>query len=792
MKKALFAVVFAGLVSTGWSYTASDYSQDGLLHQWDAIANVNAYTHSDSATVWKDLAGSLDANGPIDLYLTENGSWGDSWLNADGLSATGRIASASCTTIEVVYRMTAMPSGARTKSVLFHRGASDRMCLFWNRDGLNVPSLLCQGNASWQRYITVKDDGLDHLVDMQPQPTFYYDKATTTGSSYVGGAEGNWSMTVSGRVCLGAATVAGDSPWTGRIYAIRLYNRALSAAEVAEHMKIDRARFFGEYPKDSIGVTANDERFGSPTPGYGAYTGLTVGNDYAFTADQYSTNATGTAAAECDGWEVYHKGEAMPFRTSADAGESKFACTISYTGDESIKWIWKDARFRVRATGLNATPDAPEKWVTAGGPVTFAATPASGYEFTHWDGDALSSSPSITIPTVNDAMDIRACAMRVDYPDAERIVRVSPVGSDASDGSSWANAFKTPTAAVAALADETKLTYVAVAPGKYNLTSAMALNGPFRVVGAGSAETVLDGGEGAYRAFSLSHADAGVYDLAIQRYYPQKVDGGGFYMSKGEVRRCLIKSCHCKGNTSSGWNTGHGGGAAISGGVVGECAFTANKTEGGNQKGNAFWLSGSGIVTNCDIYANDGGYSHETIDYGSTVVYVTGGRLVASKIHDNNKSSVGGIWAKGGTVVNCLVYGNKSTRGGAGIRNEGATVVNNTIYGNVQANDASGESGLLQIKGTAKNNIAWGNGPSGQMSCNVSAGTFEKNVIDAALGSYPDNYVSDPKFVDAAAGDFHLSSRSSDAYTQGDPSVAPATDFDGAVRKAETPDIGAY
>lgn len=792
MKKTLLGIVLGCLVSNAWAYTASDYSQDGLLHQWDAIANVNAYTHDANATVWKDLAGGLDVNGPIDLLLTENGSWGENWFEAAGLSATGRIASVAFTTIEVVYRMESMPTEARAKSMLFSSGKSSCVCLFWNKEELKDPSLLCQGNGSWQRYITVKDDRLDHIADMQPQPTFYYDKATTSSAGYVGGGEGNWSIGVSPFVTLGAAKSDGTMPWQGRIYAIRLYNRALSADEVAAHMKIDRARFFGEYPANSIGVTANDERFGNPTPGYGALTGLTVGESYDFTAEQFSTNVAGTAAAECDGWEVYHKGEATPFRTSEDGGESKFACTISYTGDESIKWIWKDACFRVKATGLNATPDADEKWAPAGGSVTFTATPASGCELCCWDGDVLSTDAEVTIPAVDDAMSIRACAMKVDFPDAERIVRVSSAGSDASDGSSWANAYKTPTAAVAALAGETRLTYVVVGPGRYDLTSAMALSAPIRVVGAGSADTVFDGGEGAYRAFSISHADAGAYDLTIQRYFPQKVNGGGVSISNGELRRCLIKSCHCKGNTASSWDTGHGGGVSVSGGIVGECTFVGNTTDAGNQKGNAFWLSGSGVVTNCDVYANDGGYAHETIDYGAAVVYVTGGQLVASKIHDNNKASVGGIWAKGGTIVNCLVYGNSSTRGGAGIRNDGATVVNCTIYGNVQANDATGESGLCQSKGTAINNIVWGNGPSGQLSCKVTGGTFSTNVIDAALGAYPDNYVSDPKFVDAAAGDFHISSRSSDAFAQGDPSVAPATDFDGTARKAATPDIGAY
>ena len=77
------AAVFAVLAAK--AYTALDYSRDGLLHQWDAIANVNSYTRSATATVWKDLAGDLDFSGIRPAAITVSAA-----LHRVSTPATGR------------------------------------------------------------------------------------------------------------------------------------------------------------------------------------------------------------------------------------------------------------------------------------------------------------------------------------------------------------------------------------------------------------------------------------------------------------------------------------------------------------------------------------------------------------------------------------------------------------------------------------------------------------------------------------------------------------------------------
>ena len=100
MTKTLLGIVLGCLVSDAWAYSAADYKQEGLLNQWDAIENAGPYRHDANATVWKDLAGGKTVYGSRDLELTENGSWGDGWLNVNGLSAVGSDKTTDYKTIE--------------------------------------------------------------------------------------------------------------------------------------------------------------------------------------------------------------------------------------------------------------------------------------------------------------------------------------------------------------------------------------------------------------------------------------------------------------------------------------------------------------------------------------------------------------------------------------------------------------------------------------------------------------------------------------------------------------------
>lgn len=790
MKKTLLGIVLGCLVSDAWAYSAADYKQEGLLNQWDAIENAGPYRHDANATVWKDLAGGKTVYGSRDLELTENGSWGDGWLNVNGLSAVGSDKTTDYKTIEIVYRMTENPgdgaiafaSGLNTSHIAYFRAVSGTV------------RFMCHADGSWQKHIKPGfDAGKDYSIvgETQGNPHNWF----CLNGKKVSTTDDNGSCSVaSGKILVGDNRAeSGTKPWYGRIYAIRLYDHFLTTDEVAAHYKIDQARFFGVYPKNSVYVMADDEGLGSPTPGYGLREGLTVGETYVFTAEQFSTNAAQTAAAECLGWELYRPGEATPFRTSGDAGETPYSCSVEYAEPVRLKWLWDNAVYRVQASVAGGVVSCTDQWVAKGDSVTVSVTPEDGWEFCGWQGDSTSLEKSLVFASLDAPRTLSGMCVKTNYADAAVTLFVSPNGSDENDGLSGVRSLKTIAAAVGKLADVEGIGYVFLAPGRHDLTEQIGLSKPIRVIGADRDQAIVTSSL-ASRAFVLSDANAGIENMKLWRCKlaaQSGQNGGAVSMSAGTVRNCLIDDCH----SSGGWSYGHGCGIYLSGGLVTDCEFTHNVSDSAKVVGNALYINGSSaVVSNCNIHANDGGASNSDYLQGSAIIYLANGLLTCSRIHHNNKDSISGVYQTGGKIVNCLFYGNTSKLGSAAIYKTNGEVYYTTIFGNVVSDDTSGISGLVQTKGTVKNCIIYGNGPEGGSagSCKVSGGTFEHNVVDKAVAGFDVNRAADPKFVDAENADFRLADRSSAAYRYAAPLAAYGFDITGHARHAETPDCGAY
>lgn len=347
---------------------------------------------------------------------------------------------------------------------------------------------------------------------------------------------------------------------------------------------------------------------------------------------------------------------------------------------------------------------------------------------------------------------------------------------------------------------------VRVKEGTHVCPATTKLEKGITIIGAGRDKTVLDF-NGKRRGFEIT-ASATVSSLVISNCYHNEWKGYacGVKMSVGTVTNCLFTECHMHAATT------YGGAVYISGGKVVDCEITrcyigvpSNSTNDGlGSDGMAIYMA-NGTVTGCDIHHCDGGYSHSSLNSGSSVVYVGGANAVLqnSKIHDNTRPSSPGVKLYRGTVRNCLFYGNKATlnTGSAAINlvasNFSRSLYDCTVYGNVTSGDTTGYSGIYRVSGaaTVKNCIFYGNGPSTSSagSCCVSAGiTFENNVIDNALDSYPSNKVGDPKFMDAAANDFHIASRASPAYGYGVPISGITADIEGFMRDASAPTCGCY
>ena len=218
---------------------SSDYVQDGLLVQWDGIDNSGTGTHNPNATTWKNLAG-----GGYDLTLTNSATWNAEGraLVVNGISAVAPANAPEYKTIEVVCKRT-------DGRILFNSGRQSRFIIF---DSVS--------DETYQRtYFTgaTKDDQSVKTKYIY-QPLFksevnffagrYDDNGIVTdvfkdADQREDGARGNnWGagtgMSIGGRVSSGNAW-----PWYGEVYAIRLYNRRLTKAELAHNYRLDCKRF---------------------------------------------------------------------------------------------------------------------------------------------------------------------------------------------------------------------------------------------------------------------------------------------------------------------------------------------------------------------------------------------------------------------------------------------------------------------------------------------------------------------------------------------------------------------
>ena len=232
------------------SYTSADYVQDGLITQWDGIDNAGTGTHNPNATVWKDLAGNLD------LTLTANGSWTNgNALSINSVAAYGSTKAPAYKTIEVVYSKPFQTKGC----VLFHSGIANRFVLFrYEADLAPRNKVYFEAGKSTKFFYKRATPGEvtsavalygddDSVVDL------FCDGERKTDGTYTEGWGLRNRVSVGGRYGDSPDQVEG-SPSKGEVYAIRLYSRRLTKAELAHNNIVDRKRFMTSacYTQDGL------------------------------------------------------------------------------------------------------------------------------------------------------------------------------------------------------------------------------------------------------------------------------------------------------------------------------------------------------------------------------------------------------------------------------------------------------------------------------------------------------------------------------------------------------------
>ena len=227
------AVVAMDAVSANTAYTSKDYVQAGLVVQWDGIDNMGTGAHVSNASVWKDLKGNLD------LTLTANGGWTNgNALVANGIAARCVTAAPEYKTIEVVYKRR-----SNDGRILFSGGAENQFVIFDDAGGGSnnvyyagvkpTPLHKYAFNASEICFAAAQYDDSGSAVGL------YMDGESAATSSKNDTWAAGEGISVGGRY----HSSYGAYAWYGEVYAIRLYNRRLTAYEMAHNYRVDCKRF---------------------------------------------------------------------------------------------------------------------------------------------------------------------------------------------------------------------------------------------------------------------------------------------------------------------------------------------------------------------------------------------------------------------------------------------------------------------------------------------------------------------------------------------------------------------
>lgn len=235
--------------------TAKDYVQDGLIAMWDGIENAGWGVHDPNATAWVDLTGNHSSVGTTSADL----SWGEDCL----LFANTANMTTSLIALEQKYGHGNGPMTIEQTGVFADDMGSAGFAIVQFRSGGDQSAGVVAG-AVVSLPVTSRDDRYGTGKNAYfPWPTGLYNFGNVRGGDFIFSAttDGNtWGIYEKGALLfnnrnLGAwswhnstmrflwATNSAGSKCNGKAYCIRLYSRALTAAEIAANYAIDKERF---------------------------------------------------------------------------------------------------------------------------------------------------------------------------------------------------------------------------------------------------------------------------------------------------------------------------------------------------------------------------------------------------------------------------------------------------------------------------------------------------------------------------------------------------------------------
>lgn len=209
--------------------TAADYVQNGLIANWDGLENIGYGEHSNNTSTWVDLAGNYDL---VNNSGKSSGFWGDAWLenNTSNSSPSVFVAASAIPYI--------------TCEFVVEKSQGGLVCLPGTAD-----NRIFTVYSSYAQFFNPYTETSEEFNGTGTMACIYGSGGAITPYAnskplYRGTATNNWSYSrVAGKFGLFGNDKYRLYSMLGRLYAVRLYDRALSMSEIRYNNLIDQMRF---------------------------------------------------------------------------------------------------------------------------------------------------------------------------------------------------------------------------------------------------------------------------------------------------------------------------------------------------------------------------------------------------------------------------------------------------------------------------------------------------------------------------------------------------------------------
>ena len=681
------AALYAATATPAWAApTTANYVQDGLIACWDGIENADPGVHDPSATKWKDLVAGRE-------FALTGVTVGDNRMVFAGTSGSYGVLSSTDTdntferatdgTVELVY---ASDDATGSHVLLQSTAAANMVVSFWNAN------IFIVANASAPAYTfsigTATNTMSARYSSSSPAGAFANGEALKArGNEYWGG--------MNDTTVIGTRANRDGYHFKGAIFAIRVYGRHLTDAEIAANHAVDAIRFSLDADR-TLAIGSAPMQIGSPSPAYGIVTGLAAGETRTVSCGATPVaDADGLVQYACTGWKLYN--ENVNIVPNGTGSETSF--TYSHPSPAAyrrLEWQWEATSVKGTITAGSGGTVSPSgtAWYATDTPVTVTATPDAGKGFVRWTGtlpdgiDATSASVTFTPTAPFDMAPVFGTVFHVDH-----VAATTPDGT----GASWSDTISLEGAFAQAVAND----QIWIKAGTYDLGSVSTLaNAAAITIRGGFTGGAVDD-ERADGAVSILHGNAAntadpvmnftatsgtvtlerVAFVKIAKHALQKSGGADIVVSG-----CRFQHCNTS-NADTGRVALNFTGTASAKAVITNCVFEANQFGGGgcyNQQGYTTWFSTFASVEICDsLFATNGlPFSTTTIGGGresmkGSVIYSTAAPLKVTgcefrgNVHTTHSSEACGgiIWLEGNATGhafrNCLFVGNRGTSNNA-------------------------------------------------------------------------------------------------------------------------------